>query len=157
MHFIRQPFVPDFWESSKNKDPEPIQEVTTPKLVLASGESTYHGGGPSLNLYQYPVEPSESGSSQALKSSGTGGIFADMVDDLGLSGFRFLPKADLKLQAEMVDSLTYHATTPAQKEFSRSLDEDERKGLWVLLGIIGGGWLLGGLFGPKKRSAKIEH
>jgi hypothetical protein len=39
-----------------------------------------------------------------------------------------------------------------EKEYSRKLDEDESRGLWVLAGLLAGSWLLGKVVNrtPKK-------
>lgn len=140
-----QPFVPDFWESSKEAVTTAQEAApSTPKLILTAGSSTHHGGGPSLNAYDFTAESTESSSS---RSDGSGGIVSDVLDDLGLAGLQLSPKRDAKLEAEMKELLTYEATVPENREYSRKLDDGEKKGLYVLLGIFGGGWLLGGVFG----------
>jgi hypothetical protein len=39
----------------------------------------------------------------------------------------------------------------------RPLSAEEKKGLWVLFGIVGLGWLVGGLAAPKKTEIQHEH
>lgn len=112
-----------------------------------------------LNVYQAPADASESvGTSNQPSGTrpGSGGVFLDVASDLGLCEFRFSPKPDPKLEAEMKELLTYNATAPGEKEYSRKLDQDEIKGLWVLGGILGGSWFLGWLLGPKKRDAAVK-
>ena len=76
----------------------------------------------------------------------------DFLSDLNLSELRLSPKPDPVLEKEMKESLSYNATTPegTRREYSRALDEEEKAGLWVIGGIIGGGWLLGWLSEPSR-------
>ena len=56
-----------------------------------------------------------------------------------------------KRQAVM-DSLlaTTGTSSTREKQHSRMLDVDEQKGVWVLLGLLTGGWIVGGLVNNEK-------
>lgn len=146
-----KPFEPDFYnskaktaETEAKAAPKALpDEVPLPKVVTVSGENTHVGGGPSSNVYQTSADIS------AFKEAGnvdsSAGILSEFASSL--SKFR-LPglgaSSDLSAAANDENPI-------------RELSEEEVKGLYILLGIVGGGWLLGGLFSkggskPKKHT-----
>lgn len=58
----------------------------------------------------------------------------------------------------MLDSLLAKTgmSNAREKEYSRKLDKDEVKGVWVLVGLLAGSWALGGLVNkaPKDKHGK---
>ncbi|KAJ8487892.1 hypothetical protein ONZ51_g3891 [Trametes cubensis] len=120
------PFLPDFWESSKVKKeaapPEPAH-TPKPKVMTVAGDITHPGGGPSHNLYS----PSD-----AVPASGPSHVFE--------AGSPADAQYDVAQKTE---------TSGGQgKSYSRTLDQDERVGVWVLLGLFAGSWLAAGYFAP---------
>jgi hypothetical protein len=59
-------------------------------------------------------------------------------------------------QKAVLDSLlTKTGTSNArERDYSRKLDKDEIKGMWALIGLLAGSWVLGGLF---NRPPKDKH
>ncbi|KAI0665221.1 hypothetical protein C8Q70DRAFT_1049382 [Cubamyces menziesii] len=140
------PFLPDFWESSKVKKeaapPEPAH-TPKPKVMTVAGDITHPGGGPSHNLYS----PSDAvpASPENAPTSTLGQLAADMAEDLGLpTSLKRAPPADAQY-----DVAQKTETSGGQgKSYSRTLDQDERVGVWVLLGLFAGSWLAAGYFAP---------
>ncbi|KAI0374939.1 hypothetical protein BV20DRAFT_1048939 [Pilatotrama ljubarskyi] len=138
------PFLPDFWESSKvKKEAAPPQpEPSKPKVIAVAGDITHHGGGPSHNLYSPSLA---SASSEDAPTSMLGQLAADMADDWNLpTSFKRSPPAE-----SQYDVAQKTETSGGQdKSYSRTLDKDEKMGVWVLLGLFAGSWLAAGYFAP---------
>ncbi|KAI8998601.1 hypothetical protein BD414DRAFT_575110 [Trametes punicea] len=141
------PFLPDFWESSKAKKeaapPEPVT-VPNPKVITVAAATTHPGGGPSHNLYS-PSATVTSIAEEDAPTSMLGQLAADMAEDLGLpTSFKRAPPTD-----SQYDVAQKTETSGGQdKSYSRTLDKDERLGVWVLVGLFASSWLAAGYFAP---------
>lgn len=145
-----QPFTPDFWESSRVKAAEQPQEAPeTPNLIAVAGDATHISASPSHNLFT----ASETATSEPVKSSKDKTLLEDLAEDM------FLPTSFPKLQTEGADLMQVTNTSGAQeKDHSRTLDREEKNGLWVLLGVFLGSWVAAGAFqAPSKFAAKAEE
>lgn len=183
-----QPFVPDFWESSRVKHeaaPTPTPtEPGLPKIVVVAGTSTHAAGGPTYSLssadeFTSP-SPSSSSSSSSYNSASGGeggkkltGLWADIVEDLGLPTTFTVPRFGRVLgdaEKALADSLPDESTVGVGKKEGESaryeerrLDPEEKRGVWVLLGLLGGSWVLGGVlsrpaaFAESAEEVKVEH
>ncbi|KAI0721050.1 hypothetical protein C8T65DRAFT_632062 [Cerioporus squamosus] len=156
------PFFPDSWESSKLKhESVPAQSApsTGPKVVVVAGEATHPGGGPSHNLYSPSSSSSPSSAPRPAPKTAVGQLLAGMADDLGVPTTFKLPGA----ADGQYDVAAKTETSGAQeKTYSRKLDGDEKKGLWVLLGVFAGSWIAAGAFAPtsewaQKAEKKVEE
>jgi hypothetical protein len=148
---LPKPFVPDFWDSkaktaaaeAATQSPEP----PLPKVVTAAAEGTFPGGGPSSRIYQ-PSETlkafKESGKQNAAKTSGT-----DSNSLSKLSSLANLTSSSGKW-ATSEDFISKPSAEREVRGAKKKLNHEEVRGLYVLLGIVGGGWLLGAIFSPKK-------
>lgn len=80
------------------------------------------------------------------------GFWQDVADDIGLpTSWKREQLTDR--QKAVLDSLLEKTGTSnaREKDHSRKLDKDEVKGVWVLVGLLAGSWVLGGLAnGPPK-------
>lgn len=178
--YTQQPFVPDFWESSRVKHeaaPTPTPtEPGLPKIVVVAGTSTHAAGGPTYNLAQAdeftspPSSSSSSSSSSATSASESAsggkkltGLWADIAEDLGLpTTFRLPRVGSVAADAEkaLADSLPDESTVGRQgsgASYERRLDKEEKRGVWVLLGLLGGSWLAGGIFSRSSAFGEHEH
>nr|VWO98799.1 Aspartyl proteinase [Ganoderma boninense] len=144
------PFVPDLWESSKlrHESAPPAPEPSTgPKLVVVGGEALLSSGAPSYDVYS-PTTASSSVPtlSQARPEPKTelGKLLAGMADDLGIPPTLTLTRADQQYD------VAAKTETPSgqQNRYSRTLDGDEKTGLYVLLGIFAGSWFAGSALAP---------
>ncbi|KAJ7449860.1 hypothetical protein FB451DRAFT_1566772 [Mycena latifolia] len=72
------PYLPDFWESSPAKSPQPA-EPPLPKLSVVSELNTTH----SHNLHDENASPDTLPAPEP-RSFGKGGILQDMSEDLGI-------------------------------------------------------------------------
>ncbi|KAI6005625.1 hypothetical protein EDD15DRAFT_2566605 [Pisolithus albus] len=133
------PYLPDFWDSAKSNatltdpDPEP------PKLHVVGGAVTHHDGGPTHHL----EKPSEIGTVQpaapvaddviVIKSANLQELFTE----LGIP-------TTIRLRPRVVD-----ATVDESPIRSRPLTNEERTGVYALLGILVGSWVLGGILSPR--------
>ncbi|RDX56730.1 hypothetical protein OH76DRAFT_1395849 [Lentinus brumalis] len=158
------PFFPDSWDSSKLKHESlPAQPVpsTGPKVVVVGGEETHPGGGPSHNLYS-PSSSSESSPTSAPRpapKTAVGQLLVDMADDLGVpTSFKLAGDVN-----EHYDVAAKTETSGAQeKTYSRKLDADEKKGLWVLFGVFASSWIAASAFAStsewvQKADKKVEE
>ncbi|KAG2357677.1 hypothetical protein BDR07DRAFT_1419611 [Suillus spraguei] len=138
---VQPPFVPDFWDSSSPK-PEPI-EPSHPKLHVVSGSATHPDGGPTYNLEKpqdavvieevVVIEP-EGQAKPAIES----GLFRDLANDLGLQrSFRVGEAVSNVVRAAKEQGPDVHAK-------SRPLNNEQTRGVWILLGLLAGSWIVGG-------------
>ncbi|KAI0807543.1 hypothetical protein C8Q74DRAFT_1313294 [Fomes fomentarius] len=147
------PFVPDLWESSKLKHesaPAPQNASLEPKVVVVAGAATHHGGGPSHNLYSSDTSSSSASSTplytRKTPTSDVGKLLADMADDVGIpTTFQLRGSGDAQYD---VAAQTQTFAAQQGKSYSRTLDGDEKKGLWVLFGVFAGSWIAASLFAP---------
>lgn len=136
-----QPFVPDFWESSTNKPKPVVLEPTVPKVSTVASAATHPGGGPSHNLYEMSESSPASGTAKPAAPT-TGGFWFDVARDMGLPTSYEAPTVQWQF------SETEATTKLTPKTYSRSLDKDETRGVWVLLGLLAGSWVVGGIAKP---------
>ncbi|KAG9318693.1 hypothetical protein JVU11DRAFT_788 [Chiua virens] len=144
---VQIPYVPDFWDSACPSAP---LEPDLPKLHVVGGSVTHYGGGPTHHLEN--PEDSPSTAVQADRPSNEEvRLRADFWQSLGLtrpfSVRRTLPEA--RNSAPQTGQDDFRAS-------SRPLTDEERKGLYFLLGIIGGSWLIGG-FVNRTSDVAEEH
>jgi hypothetical protein len=60
----------------------------------------------------------------------------------------------------VLDSLEAKETTSTREnDYSRKLDKDEVKGIWMLAGLLAGSWVLGGIINgaPKEKPIDEHH
>ncbi|KAG2144891.1 hypothetical protein BD769DRAFT_1347535 [Suillus cothurnatus] len=138
---VQAPFVPDFWDSSSPR-PEPI-EPSHPKLHVVSGSATHPDGGPTYNLEKpqdavvieevVVIEPE----GQAKPAIGSG-LFRDLANDIGLQrSFRVGEVVSNVVRAAKEQGPDVHAR-------SRPLNNEQTRGIWILLGLLAGSWIVGG-------------
>ncbi|OJA08167.1 hypothetical protein AZE42_03592 [Rhizopogon vesiculosus] len=135
---VQVPFLPYFRDSSSLK-PEPT-ELFLPKLHVVSGTATHPDGGPIYNLEKpHEVEDIEQSASEPhSEPAGEHGFFRDLADDL------VLPQT---FRVSQVVSNAVHAVKEPGTNMrveSRPLNDAETKGVWVLLGLLAGSWIIGG-------------
>lgn len=115
-------------------------------MVAVAGATTHHGGGPTYNLstsdegegFEEEPEPVPSG-----KQS----FWQDLADDAGLPRSFKLKKADDQFDVAPTTE------TSGEKSYSRTLDSDEVRGLWILLGLVAGSWVAAGVLQPSSAYA----
>ena len=135
-----QPFVPDFWDSSKVKaeeQPEPA-ESNDPKIIVVAGATTHIRGGPSHNLYHEPESTSSDISPEASLFKAEGFLY-DLFTESGLPTTVKVPSANFESQdAPRTDS----AATG---------------GGWTLIGLLFGSWVVAGVVAPKSKIEGEAH
>lgn len=110
-------------------------------MHVVSGSVTHYDGGPTYNLEKHQ----EGGSPSTVQADDPSaskevGFWADFWESFGLPrSFRF------RRTLSEAGNLAAQAGEDEFQACSRSLTNEERKGLYILLGIIGGSWLVGGL------------
>lgn len=92
-----------------------------------------------------------------MDSSAPKGFWQDVADDVGVPSQWNSGELAAKQQVVM-DSLlqTTGTSTTRERQHSRPLDGDEKRGVWVLLGLLTGGWIVGGIVNSKPKE-KAEH
>ncbi|GBE81936.1 hypothetical protein BKA93DRAFT_829001 [Sparassis latifolia] len=133
------PLLPDLWDSSRiraESERAAPAEPSQPKVIAVAGAVTHPGGGPSHNLYTEDViaEPAPTNMST--------GFWSDVAHDLNIpTSFNLSPPHA---------GYDVHETTSTsgaqERSHSRTLDKDEVRGIWLLLGLLAGSWLAGGWF-----------
>lgn len=151
---MSQPFLPDFWTSSEvkaqeQKPPQPER----PKISLAAGAETYPAGGPTFNLS--PAGETDLGSVPSLAPSTPSGsaprkysgLVGDVLDDLGVPH-------DVLASSSIAKERGPASTGRGQ---SRPLDADEKRGVYVLLGLLLGSWGASSVLAPSRKSESQKH
>ena len=62
-----------------------------------------------------------------------------------------------KIAKELLEGVHEHTETSGRKSdvnYYRTLDKDERNGVWALLGILAGSWIVAGILGSKSAYAE---
>jgi len=135
-----QPFVPDFWDSSKVKSKgqqEPIE--SHPKVLTVAGASTHLGGGPSHNLY-FETESTFSDSTREVSLFKKEGFWYDVFSDSGLPTTVKVPSVNFESQ-----------------EAPRTRSTSARGG-WTLIGLLFGSWVVAGVAAPKPEiEGEVDH
>lgn len=115
-------------------------------MVAVAGSTTHYGGGPTHSLsntdeaFEDEPEPVPS-----EKQS----FWRDLADDAGL------PRSfKLKKDADQAFDVAPTTETSGEKSYSRTLDSDEVRGLWVLLGLVTGSWIAAGVLKPSSAYAQ---
>lgn len=146
------PYVPDLYDSkatsaqiaAQKADKALPGEVPMPKVVTAAGQ--VEGVGVSSNVFQKSEDikafVGEGAQNTASKASDAGSTLKGWAQSLG----------SLQLPGVGSNSSQSGASDPKRSE----LDAADVQGLYVLLGIIGGGWLLGGLL-SKRGTPPAKH
>jgi hypothetical protein len=135
-----QPFVPDFWDSSKVKskwEQEPAQS-NTPKVLVVAGAATHLGGGPSHNLYFEP-ESTASDDTREVSLFKKEGFWYDVFTDSGLPTAVKVPSVNFESQ-----------------EVPRT-DSSSARGGWTLVGLLFGSWVVAGVAAPKSEIEGEAH
>jgi len=120
--------------------------------VLMSGADTHHAGGPTHNLSQLgeAAQPAHA----APAASTQGGILQDIIDDLGLPTPLFKAPQDPAAALEALPYAPQSDASPSETSYTRPLDKDDKTGLWVLLGIFLGSWVVAGVAAPSRKKEK---
>ncbi|KAI5123338.1 hypothetical protein M0805_001763 [Coniferiporia weirii] len=143
---IAIPFLPDFWDSSVVKAQErstlPSPDPDAPKIVLVAGAATHPAGGPTHNLSSAgDVLPSLSSSASPSPPRKFDGILGDILDDLNIPPEVFSPSSTA------ADEGLVSAKGRTQ---SRPLDADEKRGVYVILGLFLGSWAVSRVSAPSQ-------
>lgn len=129
-------------------------------MLVVAGAATHHGGGPSHGLHDgnessdrhEHAQGFEAASESKSKPTTSGGIWRDLADDIGLPTELRAGKLTEGQQAAFDSLIETTNTTHDDKTHSRNLDKDEQRGVWILLGLLGGSWLLGGVNSTSKET-----
>lgn len=81
-----------------------------------------------------------------------------MADDIGLpTSLKFGQLTDG--QKALFDSLleTTGTSNAKEKDHSRKLDKDEVKGVWALVALLAGSWVIGGVVNGAPKKEKVDH
>ncbi|KIJ69275.1 hypothetical protein HYDPIDRAFT_105876 [Hydnomerulius pinastri MD-312] len=144
---VQVPYVPDFWDSAR-PSPKTLTELEPPKLHVVSGTGTHPDGGPTHNLEKHDdghtLPPTAF--DVAEPPSDNVGFWRDLLDDMGF------PKSFSVRPA--VESVQDRGSEP--QNYSRPLNGEEKTGLYVLLGILAGSWVVGGIVNPAP-AAPVEE
>ena len=151
-----QPFVPDFWDSSRvqaeSAPPEP--EETSPSYIAVGGDTTRISVSPTYSDFAEadPVDvPAPASQNQTF--------LQDVTEDLFFTASIKLPKVGQpKAAAEDVPQIITESSGSQRTDYSRTLDEDEVRGVWALLGLLAGSWVAAGLLKPSPAyTDKVEQ
>jgi hypothetical protein len=104
----------------------------------------------------HPAEPAS-----VPKASNLRGLFLDVADDLMLpKDLSVLKhgKGQLPLRHDLFEELsTSEASSEETSKFHfRTLDKNQVRGIWVIVGLFAGSWLAGGLLKTNSKYAESE-
>jgi len=142
---VEVPFVPDFWDSKEVKaaqEAAKIKESPLPKISLVAGAETHPAGGPSHNLHDEHAQQGTIMDSHIVPPSTGTSFWGSLVGSLGAEST--IQNAAAGAQSAVLDVLP-QAGGIQQRTEKRNLTPEERKGVWMLVGIVLGGWTLGGI------------
>jgi hypothetical protein len=89
-------------------------------------------------------------SSRSRLSTPGGSILQDVGDEIGQ--VTASPQAVLDFSSE-----TTETSNKRGKNHSRKLDRDEVRGVWVLVGLLAGSWVLGGVVNGAPKKKPVDH
>ena len=113
--------------------------------MTVSDPSTYHGGGVSHASGDAQASMEGSSSSSSSTSSNSPSIFSQILADATSS---FETSSSSSSFSERDDS---NSNSSGKEDGKRPLNEEERRGLYVLGLIVAGGWIAGGLAKPSSK------
>lgn len=133
------------WNSSAVKAQEkPRLTPAGPKISLVAGADTYPAGGPTFNLSsaaEVELEPKESFTQENQASvKKYDGMFGQILDDLGV------PHNVLSVSPASTTSDGSGRTHSG----SRRLDSEEKRGVYVLVGLLVGSWAASSVVAPSR-------
>lgn len=158
---LLQPFAPDFWESSRAKAEAArallLEEPQVPKVIVVAGDSgradSMHISSEHVGVEHHPTaHHAETAPNSNLRS-----LFLDVADDLTLpKDLSALnpSKGQLPLRDDLFEELS--TSTEMRKFHFRTLDKNQIRGVWVILGLFAGSWLAGGLLKKDSKYAESE-
>jgi hypothetical protein len=138
-------------------------EAPMRQMVMVGGPSVQqHAQGIAYESTTVECVPDENQTTTYTTKARKDGLLADIYADLGLP-----PTFDPTLPFTKTKTVVYSLfdeissnSSPKEQLPRRPLDADEKRGVWVLLLIIGASWLAGGLFAKanqKKKNRTFEH
>jgi hypothetical protein len=154
-----QPFTPDFWESSRAKAEAARalpEEPQIPKVIVVAGDDAR---ADSTHIFADVREhvAGEHQPASVSKASNLRSLYHDIADDLtlpkDLSALK-PSKGRLPLRDDMFEEIS--TSTGISKIHFRTLNSDQVRGVWVIVGLIAGSWLAGGLLKKKSKYAESE-
>lgn len=123
-------------------------------MIAVAGRATHHGGGPTHGLYTEPYRGDDIKTEQKKPQTGLSGFFADVAEDLNLPTTLNVGGATPQYPGAIYDIPEATQTSDGKGvSHSRMLDRDERRGVYVLLGLIAGSWIVAGQFTGSSKSA----
>ncbi|KAJ3551116.1 hypothetical protein NM688_g4922 [Phlebia brevispora] len=154
---VQIPFVPDLWDSSRVKaeaaQPKQ-QDPFNPKVIAVGGAVTHLGGGPSHALYPEEV----SIESRPFVYNKNQSFWRDLADDFPVpTSFKLTPNEVPKELLEGVAETTEMSGRKSDVHYSRTLDQDEKRGVWALLGLLAGSWALAGFLTTPSAFATVTE
>lgn len=139
-----QPFAPDNFTSSVGSETEPVKSQQ-PKVMTVASASTHLDDGPRHSLHETvdgETSPSEQSSGGEAESDAQQG--GESLSSSLFSGSAMAAGASIGL-GDAIRFPSLAGGKPYQAPKNRPMTAEERRGAWVLAGLLGGGFLLGGL------------
>lgn len=122
---------------------EPLEPIS-PSFIAVAGDTTHISASPTYSDF---AEIKPSAESAATPKNQT--FLQDVTEDLFFTSSVKLPRVrQLKAVAEDVPQIITESSASRHTDYSRTLDQDEVRGVWALLGLLASSWLVAGLLGP---------
>ncbi|KAI0079886.1 hypothetical protein K474DRAFT_1769806 [Panus rudis PR-1116 ss-1] len=135
------PFVPDFWDSSRVKAESSKQatEPLNPTVLAVAGDATHISASPVHSVLTGEQGPEIEKSKDTSRTT----FFEDLAEDLYLPTSFKLPGAVESENIRKADLPTTTNTSAGQEvDHTRTLDKEERKGVWAFFGVIFGSFVV---------------
>jgi hypothetical protein len=145
-----QPFGPDYWHSKSAASAEP-KVVAPPQLLHVAGSGVHPGTSSTSQSVETTDGAATAPTPTGPTVEGEGGIVSDILEDMGIAALFKSGEAGKKAE-KMVDDAAGKAEDAAGKvgdavqKARQALSDEDRRGAWVLGGILTGAFLLGGFF-----------
>jgi hypothetical protein len=80
------------------------------------------------------------------------------ADDTGIPTMPERGQVTASQQADLdFVSETGESSNTKNEDYSRKLDKDEARGVWVLVGLLAGSWVLGGIVNGAPKKKPVDH
>ena len=130
--------MPDYYNSQYTQSEQSDSDSTRPRVLTVASASTHVDGGPSHSLFETTDAHTFEGDMAlaGVPAPKSQGLLKGLFDDLDFP--------ELALPSSTIERVS--PSEESSEPLRAELNDEEKRGFYVLTGIGAGGWLLGKLF-----------